>query len=174
MHRWPWTQRPFRFDFPVEKFPDILERLRGTPARVEELVRGLPPSVLTRHDGHGWSIQQNVGHLTDLEDLHLRRIEELLAGATTLTAADMTNSKTNEANHDSRPLADLLVDFRRERGKIVSRFESLADSDWGRSAQHPRLKQPMRMVDLAFFWADHDDYHLARISQLIRSFRAAS
>jgi hypothetical protein len=27
----------------------------------------------------------------------------------------------------------------------------------------------MRMVDLAFFDAEHDDYHLARISELIRA-----
>ncbi len=29
----PWFQREFAFHFPVEKYPDILERLRGTPER---------------------------------------------------------------------------------------------------------------------------------------------
>jgi hypothetical protein len=37
---------------------------------------------------------------------------------------------------------------------------------------HPRLNQPMRVVDLLFFVAEHDDYHLARISELIREFRS--
>ena len=30
---WPWFERKFDFGFPVEKYPDIIERLRGTPAR---------------------------------------------------------------------------------------------------------------------------------------------
>jgi len=33
-----------------------------------------------------------------------------------------------------------------------------------RSAFHPRLKKPMRIIDLAFFVAEHDDYHLAKIT----------
>ena len=70
MPRWPWVERKFNFDFPPEKFPDLLERVRGTPARVEDIVRGLPRDVLTRTDGPGWSIQQNIGHLTDLPPPH--------------------------------------------------------------------------------------------------------
>ena len=55
-----------------------------------------------------------------------------------------------------------------ERGKFVARLEGLSEADWSRSALHPRLQQPMRMVDLVFFTAEHDDYHVARISELIR------
>jgi len=44
---------------------------------------------------------------------------------------------------------------------------------WPRSTLHPRLRQPMRMVDLAYFLSDHDDYHLARTGQLMRA-RACS
>ena len=39
----PWIERRWEFDFPVALYPDILERLRGTPARLDELVRGLSP-----------------------------------------------------------------------------------------------------------------------------------
>jgi hypothetical protein len=34
---------------------------------------------------------------------------------------------------------------------------------------HPRLKQPMRLVDHLYFVAEHDDYHLARIWEMIES-----
>ena len=33
---------------------------------------------------------------------------------------------------------------------------------------HPRLERPMRLIDMMFFHAEHDDYHLARISELRR------
>jgi hypothetical protein len=32
---------------------------------------------------------------------------------------------------------------------------------------HPRLKQPMRLVDHLFFVAEHDDHHLALIRELL-------
>jgi len=34
---------------------------------------------------------------------------------------------------------------------------------------HPRLKQPMRLVDHLFFVAEHDDHHMARIWEMIRA-----
>ena len=40
------------------------------------------------------------------------------------------------------------------------------------TARHPRLKKEMRVLDLAFFIAEHDDHHLARISELIRRFQS--
>jgi len=52
---------------------------------------------------------------------------------------------------------------------MVSQLEAADQADWVRSALHPRLKTPMRLLDLAFFVAEHDDHHLATISELIRS-----
>jgi len=169
MSLWPWTQRTFDFSFPAGKFPDVLERVRGTPARVEDRIRGLPRHVLTAGDGKGWSIQQNVGHLIDLGYLPLTRMDQILRGEAVLIAADMSNRKTHEAGHHARDMEDLLAEFRKERMRLVERLEALGEDDWGKSALHPRLKRPMRIVDLAYFDAEHDDYHLARIGALIRA-----
>lgn len=169
MAKWPWIDRKFNFDFPTSKLPDILERLRGTPARIEEMVRGLDSDTLTYHDGQGWSIQENIGHISDPEDLALTRLEQIMAGEAVLIAADMTNRKTNEANCNGNDIKTLLVGFRAKREKLVARFEELGEADWAKSALHPRLQQQMRIVDIVYFNAEHDDYHLARIRQLIRA-----
>ncbi len=34
-------------------------------------------------------------------------------------------------------------------------------------ALHPRLNQPMRVIDLAQFVAEHDDHHIQTINELI-------
>ncbi len=172
MQRWSWVERKFSFDFPVEKMLDILERWRGTPARIEDRVRGLSADVLTRRDDIGWSIQENIGHLLDLEYLPRTRLEQILAGEAKLCAADMTNRKTHEADHNGADIQDLLARFRRGRADLVATLESLAEADWGRSALHPRLEQPMRIVDIVYFDSEHDDYHLARIGGLIGEFAA--
>lgn len=168
MPRVPWVQRTFRFDYPASKWPELLERWRGAPARLEERVRGLPERILTQRDGRGWSIQENVGHLLDLEHLPGERIEQILRGEAQLVAADMKNRRTIEADHNRADINELLAAFRAARMKTVARCELLDESDWARSALHPRLGQPMRIVDILFFDSEHDDYHLARIGELIR------
>ena len=170
MAKWSWIQRSFDFDFPVAKFPDVLERWRGTPARVEERVGGLSREVLVRRPSEGWTIAENVGHLLDLEFLPARRIEQVLAGEAELIPADMSNRKTNEANHNEADIQDLLRAFRSERMTTVDRLEGLAEADWGKSALHARTGLRMRIVDLVYFMCEHDDYHLGRIGELIRMF----
>ena len=50
--------------------------------------------------------------------------------------------------------------------EFVERLDSVKSSDVSAEALHPRLKQPMRIIDLCFFTAEHDDQHLARITEL--------
>ena len=89
-----WTDRTFEFSMPTALHPIVVERLRGTPARIEAKVRSLPTETLTRREGDQWSIQEQVGHLLDLDELHSGRLDDYLAGAEVLRAADMTNRRT--------------------------------------------------------------------------------
>ena len=163
-----WTDRHFTFNLPEEMFPLVVERLRGTPARIEDKVRSLSPALLTRRDGDAWSIQEHIGHLLDLDELHDGRLDDFLTGAEVLRPADMTNRKTWDADHNARPLADLLAAFRREREHFVARLDAWDESLLAITALHPRLKQPMRVIDMAFFTAEHDDHHLTRMTELAR------
>jgi hypothetical protein len=169
MDRIKWSARRFDFSFPVEIYPEVLERLRGTPARVAELLEGIPAERRVRRPGHGWSPQEHAGHLGDVdEELFLPRLDEYGAKVTTLRSADMTNRRTEEAQHNAKTVPELVRFVRRCREAVVHRLESLDPELLGRVAFHPRLKLPMRLVDLMFFHAEHDDYHLASIAALRR------
>jgi len=166
-----WTDRHFHFDLPEALFPVVMERLRGTPARIEDKVRHLSPAVLTRRDGDAWSIQEHIGHLLDLDELHIGRLDDFLAGAPILRAADMTNRKTREADHNRRAVEEILQAFRRERERFVARLDAWDEGLVSLTSLHPRLNQPMRVIDMAFFTAEHDDHHLARMTELAREIR---
>ena len=169
MHdRIKWTERKFDFSFPTGIYPEMIERLRGTPARLEEHCRSVPADVLTFRDEGRWSMQENAGHLLDLESLVDQRVGEYLANARVLHAADMSNRKTYEAAHNDVPVETILNAFRSARTAIVERLEGLAAEVFGRMALHPRLNVEMRLVDMLFFQAEHDDYHLTRINELRR------
>ena len=165
-----WVDRTFDFSMPVELFPVVVERLRGAPARVEDKVRDLPASVLTRRDGNAWSIQEQIGHLLDLDELHTVRLDDYLAGVAVLRPADITNRRTTEAGYNEHPIASLVSALRRERERFVDRLEGWDERRLADKALHPRLKQPMRVIDMAFFVAEHDDHHLARMTELARMF----
>src|SRR5277367_4437376 len=100
-----WFQRTFEFSFPVELYPNLAARLRGTPARLEEMARARSREAMLRKETEKWSAQEHAGHLLDLEPLWLKRVEDFVIGGTDLTAADLTNRKTHEAGHNSRALA---------------------------------------------------------------------
>jgi uncharacterized damage-inducible protein DinB len=175
MNRVPiWFERKFEFTFPVELHPNLCARLRGTPARLEEIARSSPRELLIRKPPEKWSAQEHAGHLLDLESLWIARIGDYLAGGSELTAADLKNRKTHDANHNMRSLDEILREFREARLRLVTRVETIDPALFARSMLHPRLKQPMRLVDHLYFAAEHDDHHLACIWELLNVSEGAS
>lgn len=162
-----WFERKFDFLFPVELLPNLCARLRGTPARLEEELRGVPNHILTSKVSAKWSAQEHAGHLLDLEALWDARVHDFLAAHDQLTAADLTNRKTEEANHNARPLGEILFQFRAERQKLLKSVQDLDSPVFVKAIPHPRLKAPMRLADHLYFIAEHDDHHLARIWEII-------
>ncbi len=167
--RTPWLERRFETRLPASAFPTVLERLRGTPARVEDRVGYVAPPALVARSGQSWSIQENIGHLLMVEDLWAARLDDFEAGRPELRAARFESWRVGEARFNDRPMADVCARFRRARETLVQRLEGLEGSVMTVVARHPRLNQPMRVVDLMLFIAEHDDHHLARITELIRA-----
>lgn len=163
MTRTPWFERTFPAVEDNGLLPGILERLEGTSHRLRALLAGVerPSKVET-----GWSLAQELGHLDDLEPLWLQRAGDIVEGKSDLTAADLSNRKTHESNHDQWPLSEHINRFERSRMALVSRLRDATADELARASTHPRLRTPMRLIDLALFVAEHDDHHMARLREL--------
>ena len=166
-----WFDRKFDFSFLVELLPNLCARLRGTPARLEEALRGGSHRTLIGKPQEKWSAQEHAGHLLDLEPLWLARVDDYVAASDQLTVADLKNRKTDEANHNARPFEQILTEFRAARERLLKRVGELDASLFARYISHPRLKTPMRLADHLYFVAEHDDHHLARIWELVNAVR---
>lgn len=169
-----WTSRSFPHQLTADLFPAVLERLRGTPARLSELTTAAPTSWRTVKPDGRWSLQEHVGHLLDLETLGEQRLDDFQTHAATLTPADMTNRRTEEARHNDADLGDLLQRFRVAREHLVARLASLTPDILIHYARHPRLERHMNVVEWMFFMCEHDDHHLARIREQLADFAAPS
>lgn len=167
----PWFERAFSQGFPFALFPNLVERLRGTPARLEDRTQNLSRDVLVRRWEEKWSIQENVGHLLDVEPIWLGRLDDFDAGCEKLRSADLKNTKTYEANHNAFSLEELLRGFRKTRMELVTRVDKMDESAVKRTALHPRLNQPLTPLDLVLFVAEHDDHHLTRITEILHALK---
>jgi DinB superfamily len=163
-----WTRRRFEHEWPVELLPGIVERLRGTPARAAALVAEFTDAEVRRGRG-AWSALEHIGHLDDLHALDMARLDEYLARAPLLTAADMANRTTYDAHHNERPAVEVLERFRARRLELVERLEVLTPEEAAITSEHPRLRRPFRLVDWLYFLAEHDDHHLAKAREALRA-----
>lgn len=167
MEQTKWFDRSFNFDNKQNIFPSILERLSGTPIRLEEKVKDLSENILVYSFNNTWTIKENIGHLIDLESLWQDRLDDIKNAQPELRPTDLQNTKTDLANHNDKSLQGLLSEFRKIRNQTVTALKSIDDETVFKSALHPRLKTPMRTMDLFLFVAEHDDHHLARITEII-------
>lgn len=163
----PWTERHFSFDFSIGLFPVIFSRLEGTLFRLHLLLQNADEEACS-FSKQGWSVKEHIGHLYDLEDLWWQRLHDYQQGNIVLTAADISNKKTTEAGHNGKTLEQLLQQFTLQRQHMLESIFILDKEMLNQTAIHQRLNQPLRLVDLLYFIAEHDDHHLAKITSLLR------
>lgn len=169
MTRIKWFDRKFEFNLPDEKLNKVLEKISVSPEIIKELVQNVSEEKLNRKLNGKWSIKENIGHLTDLEELHSGRIDDFIEGEKILRPADLKNTKTEQANHNDKSVGQLISEFKNVREDFLKRMQSLDKEILERQSLHPRLNQQMRPVDMCYFIAEHDDNHIEIIKELIAS-----
>lgn len=163
-----WLNRRWTFNFDVDMFPMIYSRLEGSISRLQFLFANADETKVGKAI-NGWSAKEHLGHLYDLEKLWWNRWEDYKTKKEVLTAADITNRITTEANYNLKNIHELIAAFVRERQKILDAIYSCDEELLKRTSLHPRLKTPMRLVDYLYFVAEHDDHHIAAIMMLLRN-----
>lgn len=119
-----WFDRKFSFSYGADMFPNIVERLREVPTRIEEKVSNLTNEELTKRIKNAWSIQENIGHLLTVEDLWMGRLNDLMDGKKSLRPADLLNKASHEANYNTKQISEILTAFRQEREGFVNRLST--------------------------------------------------
>jgi len=166
MQQLKWVDRKFDFGFRKEYLPFLIERIKATAPRIEELIKGISEENLSKQLNNQWSVKEHIGHLIDLEELHEARIEQFAKGLRELQAADMSNKKTYDANHNLKSISELITGFKKVRGNFISAVENFEENKLTHKALHPRLQKEITLTDLVYFVGEHDNHHLTLISQI--------
>lgn len=160
-----WLERRFVFGQQPEMLVFFLERLEGTMARMMWRIDGVSNEKLSHQLDGTWSIKQNIGHLAEVEEISLKRIEEILDGVPVMTSAVFPVKQ----DYNAMPIEEVIAFFERSRLATLERYNTLKYEDLTRTSTHPRLKRLMNPVDLALFHAEHDDHHLHRINEILKT-----
>ena len=155
-----WFDRKFDFSFGMDKYAHLLYRLEQAPILFNQNLSTLSEEVQILKPNGKWSIKENIGHLAVLEPLWRTRIQEIKEGKIEMSPADLNNTLTNETGFNRNPLDELLMTFSVERNKTIEILKNLEQIDFSKKSIHPRLQQPMRIVDTMYFVAEHDQHHL--------------
>lgn len=162
-----WFNRKFDFNFDNGEYPVIYQRLRQAPAILANILLHITDGMLSHNPDGKWSVKEHTGHLSILEPLWRARIQDITQKKTVLTATDLDNKKTSEAGFNDYTIAALLRKFEEERSMTLSLLDSINVPAQNHTSLHPRLEQPMRIIDILYFTAEHDDHHTVVIRELI-------
>ena len=167
MEKLQWFERVFVFGIPPGMLPSCIERLEGTLVRIEQKVIGISEDELSEKVDGKWSIKENIGHLAEVDEVALQRIDQMLTGVSPMLPAVF-----EPKSYDQWPIRRVVEYFRQTRRKNVARYTLLDPEQLLKQSLHPRLKAMMSPVDLAWFDAEHDDHHLVRINEIINKLKA--
>lgn len=158
-----WFDREFKFGQSPGMLPFFVERLTYTSLRLEEKIKGVSDLKLSEKIGGKWSVKQNIGHLAEVDEIALKRIDEMLSGKPVLSPAVFEPKQ----DYNNMQVGAVINFFKKNRDANLKVYKSLSDADLAKSSLHPRLKVTMNPVDLAMFDAEHDDHHLVTINQIL-------
>jgi hypothetical protein len=162
----PWAQRKFSFGHPPWMLADFIERLRGTLPRLDALLVGLDDERAHHQLDGKWSIAQNIGHLSDVEELWQERLEDLRSRNKTYAPAVGARFQELAKRHQDRSVAETLKELESRRMRLIDALAHASPELQRAAAFHERLQVSMRLVDCAQFYAEHDDHHLIRIRRM--------
>ena len=164
-----WFDRKFDFNFGMERYDPLYERLLSAPVRYKQEVVGLPEKILQLNPDGKWSVKENIGHVLLLEPLWYTRFNEIKGGNPEMSPADLNNTATDESSFNSVATQTLVENFATVRNKTINFLKGLEQEEFALHSVHPRLKKPMRIIDMMHFVAEHDDHHLHTIRTIIKN-----
>lgn len=167
---WPDTYQRFmpNYWFDALEPPVAMQRLRQTPAEVEELLEGLSDAQLDWQppDG-GWAIRNILTHLRDAQGVLAFRLD--LFRQEENPALEAKAVWTWAANEEERPSSarEIFAAYKVSRAETLAGLEQLPMSHWWRTGHHAEFGTVTLRQQVSYF-AAHESTHLSQIRALVR------
>lgn len=144
---------------------DVMEQLRATPVRLENLLHKIAPERLNVSPQPGkWSLRDIVCHLADTEIVFAFRLRQALAeDRHVVQPFDQDKWAAAYESYDARIA---LLTFSAVRQWNLSFISGLRPDDFARTVHHPE-RGDMTLKTIVETMAGHDVNHLRKIETLV-------
>jgi DinB family protein len=145
----------------------VIDALERAPAIILPLVREVPASILKRRPAPGrWSAHEHACHLSRVDRLYLRRLDQVLAEPKpVITPYDPGRDEPDDLflRMELEPALQQYVDDRRV---LVACLRDLTPDVWQRTAEHGEYSHYSVLIMFRHV-ALHDLFHAYRIEELL-------
>jgi len=147
--------------------PGTLDVLAGTPATLRALLAGIPEEALSAPGAEGWSARDVVAHLASIQrTANVQRVRLMIEHDNPLIPNVDEEETLAASGLRSRPTADALATFERERGEAMAMLRSLTAEDLLRRGRH-QVAGDLTVADIVHHIAYHDLLHVGQVAALL-------
>ena len=113
---------------------ELLEQIAASRSTLDRLVSGLSAEDFERTDAAGWTVKDQIAHITAWEQILLAMLrgEDRGAPVGIPPAADLSIDEINAhilERSRQQPLSDVLAAYRRTHGELLAELDQLSDVD---------------------------------------------
>src|SRR4029079_9099819 len=143
----------------------LLDTLKGTPARLQSALKGVPRKVLLWTPAPGkWSIQEIVCHMRDMEEhAYLARYGRILNEDNPSLPDIDGDDYAVEKDYRSLALREVLGDWKRRRRESLALLRKVKRDQWSRPGVHETAGPLTLEVLLRRHAIGNDEAHLGQI-----------
>jgi len=137
----------------------LLKQLHDGKSELLNLLSPLPEEkTLYRYDEGKWSIRQVIGHMIDTERIMAFRALAFARGEQQPIPGYDHDAYVHQANFDERPAADLLEEYKTNRGSTIHLFSSFTSDMMTRKGTASDVEFSVRA--LGFIICGHELHHI--------------
>ena len=136
---------------------------------LRESLRGIPLDALARPVIAGkWSALENLAHLGRYHEVFLQRLEQVLGVNSPVLSRYRAEDDAEWPAWRLLPPGEVIGRLEILRIELVTKLKSLEESDFSKTATHPKFGEMPLSLWLEFFLV-HEGHHLYAVLQQVRS-----
>jgi uncharacterized damage-inducible protein DinB len=145
---------------------DLLQRLAGIPARINQVVAGLAEADLHQPPAPGeWSIADILAHLRASDDILAPRILMMLVRDNPPLASFDDRRWMEVTGYAQSDIRGLLQVYALRRTELVNILRRQSPADWERSGTHEE-RGKLTVLEVVKHLVEHEEEHCAQMEAL--------
>ncbi len=153
----------------MQQVDDNIRRITDFPAQLAPVVRVLSDTQVRHKPAKQWSIVEHIGHLIDIDQLYLQRIELILTQEHQPFAVFSIDDVHQQGNYQIRSIAELLAVLTETHNRIAHILHGLTPEQMMRMG-HDSYFGAITLARLIEVFVNHQDEHYRHICAIITDY----